>query len=202
MPDSSPLVAILYLRDAPKPSRAQTEAEIIGKRRGLRLTPDHPKPEDFLPEIFDASALIIWHSLYVNAAFIDKLTQYRAIIRKRRGFDGIDIKAAAARGIPVCNVPDYGTEEVADHALALALTLCRQLFPLDAEAKASDGKSRGLETETLEPSDLRRRGAWPDRNGEVRPTGESHPGFKVIFHDPYVSRGTHKALGLQTTRLP
>ena len=51
------------------------------------------------------------------------------------GFDSVDIAAARERGIAVCNVPDYGTEEVADHAIALAMALCRQLFPLDQEAK-------------------------------------------------------------------
>ncbi len=65
------------------------------------------------------------------------------IIRNGVGFDTVDLAAAAACGIAVCNVPDYGTEEVADHAIALTLALTRQLFPLDAEAKSWAGKSTG-----------------------------------------------------------
>ena len=44
------------------------------------------------------------------------------------GYDNVDIKAAGRLGIPVCNIPDYGTEEVADHALALILGLYRGTF--------------------------------------------------------------------------
>ena len=41
------------------------------------------------------------------------------------GYDNLDSVAWGARGVPVCNVPDYGTSEVADHAVSLMLTLAR-----------------------------------------------------------------------------
>ena len=44
------------------------------------------------------------------------------------GYDNVDIKTAGRLGIPVCNIPDYGTEEVADHSLALILGLYRGTF--------------------------------------------------------------------------
>ena len=44
------------------------------------------------------------------------------------GYDNVDVKTAGQMGIPVCNIPDYGTEEVADHALALILGLYRGTF--------------------------------------------------------------------------
>jgi D-3-phosphoglycerate dehydrogenase len=47
----------------------------------------------------------------------------------------VDLDAARAAGIPVCNVPDYCVDEVADHALALALSLARQLPQIDARTR-------------------------------------------------------------------
>lgn len=199
MPDALPLVAILYLRDAPQAEpEALTETAIIGDAATVRTyaLPDHPTPEDFQPEIFGAVALIIWHSLYVNAAFIDRLTHCRAIIRNGVGFDSIDTKAAAAKGIPVCNVPDYGTEEVADHAIALALALCRQLFALDAEAKRLGWRIEGA-ARLRRLSHLTFGVVGLGRIGTAAALRAKALGFKVVFFDPYVSRGTHKAIGIE-----
>lgn len=55
----------------------------------------------------------------------DEYTNVRAVMRSGVGFDNLDIKAWGARGVPVFNVPDYGTSEVADHAIALMLSLTR-----------------------------------------------------------------------------
>lgn len=43
------------------------------------------------------------------------------------GYDVVDIKAAAERGIPVCNIPSYGSQAVAQHVFALVLALCRRV---------------------------------------------------------------------------
>jgi D-3-phosphoglycerate dehydrogenase/C-terminal binding protein len=55
-------------------------------------------------------------------ALLDKC---RIIVRNGVGYDGLDLEGFGARGIPVCNVPDYGTTEVADHAIAMMLALRR-----------------------------------------------------------------------------
>ncbi|MBI3878253.1 MAG: C-terminal binding protein [Verrucomicrobia bacterium] len=74
----------------------------------------------------DADALLVqWAP--VNAAVIAALKQCRIIIRYGIGVDNVDLAAAKAKGIPVCNVPDYCIDEVAAHAVALSLALARQL---------------------------------------------------------------------------
>ena len=150
----------------------------------------------FPSEVLDAHALILWHGPLVTAEIVAKMKNCRAIIRNGVGFDSVDISAAAKAGIPVCNVPDYGTEEVADHAIALTLALYRQLFPLDAEAKQLGwkinvaAKMRRLRTQTFGIVGLGRIGTATALRAKAL-------GFRVVFCDPYVPSGTHKAVGVE-----
>ena len=63
----------------------------------------------------------------LNAEVIDAMERTRLIVRYGVGVDNVDLEAAHHRGIPVCNVPDYCVDEVADHTLALILALTRQV---------------------------------------------------------------------------
>src|SRR5262245_45307120 len=150
----------------------------------------------FPTEVLEADALILWHGPQVTAAVIAQLKNCRAIIRNGVGFDSVDIAAAAKAGIPVCNVPDYGTEEVADHAIALTLALYRQLFPLDVEAKQLgwninvSAKMRRLRTQTFGVVGLGRIGTAAALRAKAF-------GFRAVFYDPYVPNGTHKAIGIE-----
>lgn len=74
-----------------------------------------------------ADAIICYHEVPIDAAVIERLERCRIVVRAGVGYDQIDVEAAGARGIPVCNVPDYGTTEVADHAIAMMLGLARGL---------------------------------------------------------------------------
>jgi phosphoglycerate dehydrogenase-like enzyme len=147
-------------------------------------------------EVLDAHALILWHGPLVTAPIIARMKNCRAIIRNGVGFDTVDIAAAAKAGIPVCNVPDYGTEEVADHAIALTLALYRQLFPLDAEAKRLGwkievaAKMRRLNTQTFGIIGLGRIGTATALRAKAF-------GFRVVFFDPYSPSGMHKAIGIE-----
>jgi lactate dehydrogenase-like 2-hydroxyacid dehydrogenase len=72
-----------------------------------------------------ADAIIHYASNTVPDGSVADWPSCRALVRSGVGFDRIDLAAWGARGVPVFNVPDYGTSEVADHALALMLALTR-----------------------------------------------------------------------------
>jgi phosphoglycerate dehydrogenase-like enzyme len=153
--------------------------------------------DGILPEeVYEAEAILLWHNIPFRAETLARLKKCRAIIRNGVGFDSVDITAARKAGIPVCNVPDYGTEEVADHAIALAMALCRQLFPLDREAKQLgwtirvQPKLRRLRTLTFGIVGLGRIGTAAALRAKAL-------GFRVVFFDPYLPNGVQKAVGVE-----
>ena len=79
----------------------------------------------FQGKIDDAAAIMMYHCVRMSAPLIKRLQNCKLIIRCGVGYDNIDISTARAQGIPVANVPDYGTEEVADSAIGMSLALAR-----------------------------------------------------------------------------
>lgn len=77
-----------------------------------------------------AEALIVQYAP-ITGKVLDGLPTVRAVVRYGVGVDTIDLDAATARGVIVMNVPDYGTEEVAEHAIALAMSTLRGVTALD-----------------------------------------------------------------------
>lgn len=63
----------------------------------------------------------------ITTAVIEALPSLKLIATRTTGFDHIDTKAAAAKNIPVCNVPSYGENTVAEFAFGLILSLSRHL---------------------------------------------------------------------------
>ena len=190
------LIAVVDWRPAPASLNDITvEQAIIGNAARLKyfLADD---ANNFTPEILGAHIIIVWHNTSIPAAGIAKMKQCRAIIRNGVGFDTVDVAAAAARGIAVCNVPDYGTEEVADHAIALTLALTRQLFPLDAEAKKLGWKIHGMKQ--LRRTRTRTFGVVGlGRIGTAAALRAKALGFRVVFYDPHLPNGVHKAVGIE-----
>jgi D-3-phosphoglycerate dehydrogenase / 2-oxoglutarate reductase len=83
----------------------------------------------------DAAVLINQYAP-ITAEVLDALPDCRLVVRYGVGVDNVDVTAAAERGVWVANVPDYGTQEVADHALALGLALLRGIPALSASVRA------------------------------------------------------------------
>ncbi len=86
----------------------------------------HAPREDLIEAVRDADIVASSHA-EIDAEVINSLRRCRMIIRHGVGYDNVDIAAATAQGIRVATYPDYCTNEVAEHALALMLACARQL---------------------------------------------------------------------------
>lgn len=134
----------------------------------------------------------------VTAADLARFPKLRAVCRMGVGYDRIDRKAAAERQVMVLNVPDYGTTEVADHAIALALALRRGLL-LHHEAQRRDPPApwRYAEDPLVRRSGVQTFGILGlGRIGTAVALRAKAFGFRVMFFDPYLPNGVELGLGV------
>ena len=158
---------------------------------------DAMRESDLIGQIEDADAIMVYHYFRFSRSSINRLKNCKAIIRPGVGYDGIDIEAAAERGIPVCNVPDYGTEEVADSAMAMALSLARGSHYLNSRLRRGIGDWNVDQAIPIPRLRGRRFGiVGCGRIGTATALRAKAFGFDVAFYDPYVSDGIDKALGV------
>lgn len=148
--------------------------------------------------IEDADALMVYHFLKVTETTIARLRNCKVIIRCGAGFDNVDGAAARARGIALCNVPDYGSEEVADSALGMALSLMRGIHFLNSRLRRGHG---AWTYEQFKPVHRLRGRVFGvvgvGRIGTAAALRAKAFGFDVVFHDPYAPDGREKALGVR-----
>lgn len=159
---------------------------------------DAMQESELVGRIEDADAIMVYHYFRLTRASIERLSQCKIIVRPGVGYDGIDIAAARQKGIPVCNVPDYGTEEVADSALAMAITLARGTHFLNSRLKRRIGAwnvDQALPIPRLRQRTFGIIGCG--RIGTAAALRAKAFGFDVVFYDPYVKDGLDKALGIR-----
>lgn len=105
---------------------------------GARFLPTvSANEQELIEHTRHADALCVISSR-INRRVVESLERCRVIVRYGVGFDVVDVEAATERGIMVCTMPDFCTEEVANHALMLLLACNRHLIPLH------EGMRRGV----------------------------------------------------------
>ena len=150
----------------------------------------------------NSDAIMLWHIERLTADDVKQLDRARLIQRVGVGFDNVDLVAARARSIPVCNVPDYGTEDVADHAMALVLALARGIW---AYGRSVIERPDGWSWFSGGRANARLRGqrfglVGAGRIGTAVAMRARAFGLSVVFYDPYVPDGYEKAIGVDRVR--
>src|SRR5699024_1398897 len=144
--------------------------------------------EEVIANAAGADALVVQYAP-ITAAVLDGLPNVRAIGRYGVGVDTVDVEAATERGVAVCNVPDYGTEAVSDHAIALALATVRGLRVLDREARSGSPDLQQA-TPIQQLSTLRFGVLGFGRIGQATARKAAGVGFDVAVTDILLEAGT------------
>lgn len=115
----------------------------VAASRGIDLVVAQCQTEE---EVIQAAAgadgLIVQYAPITRRVF-EALPGLAAVGRYGVGVDTIDLEAATEHGVAITNVPDYGTEEVSDHAISLALSASRGVARLDRGIRRGDYSLEG-----------------------------------------------------------
>lgn len=157
-----------------------------------------PSEESLEGHIEDADAIIMYHTLSLTSKTISRLKQCKLIVRAGVGIDNVDHAFARRCAIPVANIPDYGSEEVADTAIGMTLALTRGIAFLNSRLRSGEGPWSYTQVQPL----ARLRGAafgivGLGRIGIATALRAKALGMKVIFYDPFRADGFDKALGIK-----
>jgi len=144
--------------------------------------------------IGEADGIIAAARLRYDAALMDKAPRLRVISRTGAGYDNVDVAAATARGIVVCNTPDAVTRSTAEHSIALILAAAKDLKRISIAMAEAPGdylnRHRGIELQgkVLGLVGIGRIGAEVGRMAACL-------GMEVLAYDPVLS--PERALELQ-----
>ena len=175
----------------------QPEREILGDVADI-IALDANSESDLVGKVEGADAVMLYHNIAITRATIERLTQCKLIVRCGVGYDNVDHVFARTRGIPVANVPDYGTEEVADSAIGMALALTRGITFLNNRLQRSSGPWMYAQVAPI----YRLRGRvfgiiGLGRIGTAAAIRAKALGMDVAFYDPHKPDGYDKAVGVR-----
>jgi C-terminal binding protein len=172
------------------------EAPVLAGVATTKVVRGHHE-SDLFPYLEDADAILLFHDVerMTDATFM-RATRCKVVVRAGVGYNNVDLEAAGAHGIGVCNVPDYGTEEVADHAMMLLLAVARHLRIQDSDMRAGIWDYlAGRDTPRLRGKTLGIIGCG--RIGSAMALRAKAFGIDVVFYDPNIPPGLDKALGIR-----
>lgn len=191
-----PLVVVIDPEFADKKYDGSIEKDILKNIANVECwNLFHPGEVDE-SKIGEANAVLVWTFMEINAELLKKMKKCKVVVRIGMGFDKIDLKTAGELGIKVCNVPDYGVEEVADSTLCMILNLMRRTYFVANATKHS--------VWSLEPLKGARRVYGKvlglvgiGRIAMAVAVRAKSFGLRVVFYDPYPLIGIDKVLEIE-----
>lgn len=152
-----------------------------------------------LPDALCAQAdALMTLRMAVPAEQIARFPKLRVVIRMGVGYDRVDRAECARRGIKVCNIPDYGTQEVAEFAVLLAMSLRRGLMLYHDTQRADPPAPWGvMHSPLVRRQEVQTFGVLGlGRIGTAAALRAKAMGYRVVFFDPYLPNGYDRAVGV------
>jgi len=177
-------------------------AQAIFSRNGVDLEVMQTREaETIMARTTTADAIIVGMAR-IDKGIIDALERCKVIVRLGVGFDNVDVPAATSRGIRVVNIPDFCTEEVSDHALALILMIARRV--IQGQKAVAEAKWGPTAIDFNSFKRVREQTLGLYGFGRIaRAVAEKARGFKMpcVAHDPFLTREAMTAMGAEKVEM-
>lgn len=164
---------------------------------GFELEEFQVKEADKLIGLIDDADAVITQYSDINADVISHLKHCKMIIKYGIGVNNIDVEAATKKGIYVCNVPDYGIEEVSNHAVSMILSLSKKLPTITGALRNGDwGYSSIVPLYRFSESTVGLAGFG--RIPQLVAKKLSGFGVRILAYDPYINEAAAKEFSVES----
>jgi D-3-phosphoglycerate dehydrogenase len=177
---------------------AQSAMDVLGSDFDIRSV-DGADREALLPALADADAVLIRSATTIDAQALAAAPNLKVVARAGIGLDNVDVPAATARGVLVVNAPQSNIVTAAEHALALLLSVARQIPAAHASMAAGQWKRSSFSG--VEIADKVVGVVGLGRIGQLFASRIAAFGTEVIAYDPYLQPARAAALGVRLVDL-
>ncbi len=179
---------------------SESYKRIFGER-GIEVDFCSSKDEDEIAAVAkDADAILFTSTKFTNSLF-DKLPKLKIISRSGIGIDTVDMDAASAHGVIVCNSASYGTYDVAEHTVALMLSLVHSIPRYNHKVKSANDwgcadipPAHRLSDRVLGVVGFGKISRWIC-------TMMKGFGMETLVYDPYINLDVARELGVKSVTL-
>lgn len=157
-------------------------------------------PKTYATHLSDCAALIVRSAVKVTKDVLAKAPKLKIVGRAGVGVDNVDLDAATDAGVLVMNTPGGNAVSVAEHTLALMLSMARSVPQASASTKAGKWEKKKFLGTELRGKTLGVVGLGSIGREVVKRAKPFE--MQVVAHDPYVSPQTARDLGVDLVPLP
>lgn len=175
--------------------------EAIVSAAGCALERFQCRTEAESAEVLRGADVALVQMAPVGAGAVEAMNKGATIVRYGAGYDNVDVDACRKRGVALANVPDYGTEEVAVHAMALLLSLVRRLADLDASVRDGRWESSTLLRDAPSADGITLGLVGAGRIGLMTAGFAQGFSMKVIAFDPHADETVLRERGVEPVPL-
>jgi D-3-phosphoglycerate dehydrogenase len=172
--------------------------ELLRSQPGWDVVISNPK--EYETHLSDSEALIVRSAVKVTKDVLQKAPKLRVIGRAGVGVDNVDLDAATAAGVLVMNTPGGNAISVAEHTLALMLSMARAIPQASVSTKSGKWEKKKFLGNELRGKTLGVVGLGSIGREVVKRAKAFE--MKAVAHDPYVSPQSAAAVGVQLVSLP